>query len=432
MPSPVHQKYSSQSHKIFGDNPVPDMPQAPKQDAERRASDSSMNSTSGSFDGRRRSSTTQRYANLHALKRPENEEHVARRASLQDSYGKVGFIGSLWNRTQTHPTDLVLRHEIRCLRLILHPASKLYVDDIAIMASAQMRSPQSSSDTTSINLNRLLSRLERVVLQEPTPQLRKSSYERARVSANIEHARTLLLNLEHSASTIPSKTKKTALQADLQNKRDVIKQLHQRIHELGQLDDTDSRGSIDSDEEDLDEIPSYAPRVEADAGRELTTSSQGNEALRSAAENLTSSIRRRGKPEDKEGVQTASGNSLFQAKGSSTTGNASHAKTEALLSHNRNEQENLTTSLLDMARQLKQQSMHFGQTLEGDKGILDRAVSGLDKNQLGMEAASQRMGTLRRMTEGKGMLARIKLYAMIAGLWIAAFLVVFVGPKIRF
>lgn len=85
-----------------------------------------------------------------------------------------------------------------------------------------------------------------------------------------------------------------------------------------------------------------------------------------------------------------------------------------------------------MAKQLKQQSVHFGQTLEGDKGILDRAVSGLDKNTQGMDAASQRMGTLRRMTEGKGWWDRIKLYGMIFGLWVMAFLIVFVGPKIRF
>jgi hypothetical protein len=85
-----------------------------------------------------------------------------------------------------------------------------------------------------------------------------------------------------------------------------------------------------------------------------------------------------------------------------------------------------------MAKQLKQQSVHFGQTLEGDKSILDRAISGLDKNQLGMDAASRRMGTLRKMTEGKGWFARLKLYGMIFGLWLVAFLIVFVGPKIRF
>jgi hypothetical protein len=49
--------------------------------------------------------------------------------------------------------------------------------------ATRTRSPTGFPDTTSINLNRLLSRLERIVLVEPSPQLRKSSYERARVSA---------------------------------------------------------------------------------------------------------------------------------------------------------------------------------------------------------------------------------------------------------
>ena len=51
---------------------------------------------------------------------------------------------------------------------------------------------------------------------------------------------------------------------------------------------------------------------------------------------------------------------------------------------------------------------------------------------MGMEAAGNRMGALRRMTEGKGWWGRIRLYAIIAALWVAAFLLVFVGPKLRF
>jgi hypothetical protein len=128
---------------------------------------------------------------------------------------------------------------------------------------------------------------------------------------------------------------------------------------------------------------------------------------------------------------TATGNSLFPLK-PTTTVDPTLAQSEALLSHNRSEQENLTSSLLEMAKQLKQQSMQFGSTLEADKGIVDRTVESLDNNMLGMEAAGQRMGTLRRMTEGRGWWARMKLYAMIFGLWFLAFLIVYVGPKIRF
>lgn len=223
------------------------------------------------------------------------------------------------------------------------------------------------------------------------------------------------------------------MQTDLQQKRETIKQLNQRIYELNQLDDTESEASVDSDDEDDDQFPSYAPRVETNDGIDITfKEGEGNEALQNAARNLTSQMRRRGQATGAEGTQAASGTSLFPSKAATTTGNPSIAQTEALLSHDRNEQENLTESLLEMAKQLKAQSIHFSNTLESDKGVVDRAVSGLDKNQINMDAASQRMGTLRRMTEGKGWWDRMKLYAMIGGLWLLAFLIVFVGPKIRF
>ena len=63
--------------------------------------------------------------------------------------------------------------------------------------------------------------------------------------------------------------------------------------------------------------------------------------------------------------------------------------------------------------------------------MLRRAEGGLDNSASGMEAADRKMGTLRRMTEGKGWLARMKLYGIIAGLWLACFLLVFLGPKLR-
>lgn len=52
MPSPFQQKYSSQNHKVFGDNTTPAMPEAPKQEADRRSSESSVGSSY--YDGRRR------------------------------------------------------------------------------------------------------------------------------------------------------------------------------------------------------------------------------------------------------------------------------------------------------------------------------------------------------------------------------------------
>lgn len=96
------------------------------------------------------------------------------------------------------------------------------------------------------------------------------------------------------------------------------------------------------------------------------------------------------------------------------------------------EQEAIKASLVSLASALKESNINFSQSLEEEKNILDRAASGLDKNALGMESAERRMGTLRKMTEGQGWWGRIKLYAIIGVLWLACFLLVFVGPKLRF
>jgi hypothetical protein len=52
----------------------------------------------GDWPDHLQSSAAQRFGNLQALKRPDTQEHTERRASLQDSYGKVGVLGGLWNR----------------------------------------------------------------------------------------------------------------------------------------------------------------------------------------------------------------------------------------------------------------------------------------------------------------------------------------------
>jgi hypothetical protein len=85
-----------------------------------------------------------------------------------------------------------------------------------------------------------------------------------------------------------------------------------------------------------------------------------------------------------------------------------------------------------MAQQLKQSSQAFSSSLEEEKSVLNRATEGLDKNELGLEAASRRMGYLRTMTEGRGWWGRMLMYAWIAGLMVLAILIVFVGPKLRF
>lgn len=117
---------------------------------------------------------------------------------------------------------------------------------------------------------------------------------------------------------------------------------------------------------------------------------------------------------------------------STTETNANANTKEAALSTHRAEQETLTTSLLTLAGQLKASSEAFQTSLEHEKGILNRAVEGLDRNITGMDAAGKRMGVLRRMTEGRGWWGRMMMYAWIFGLWIVAIALVYLGPKLRF
>ncbi|KKY25579.1 hypothetical protein UCDDS831_g02050 [Diplodia seriata] len=312
--------------------------------------------------------------------------------------------------------------------------------------------PAHQPDPTQISLTRLLDRLQTALLSpHADPKLRSSSFERTKVGANLEYARSLLLRLEHDTAAVKIQSRKQAQQADLQAKRDLIKQLNQRLYELNQLDDdadaADDDPTDDDDDDDETAPPSYAPAHRNTSDGLNVEHNPGNQALQDAAENILRSRRPAGgrsqadhPPSSSEAnaaataTATATGSSPSSLFGASKNAAADPTlrRSEKLMSHNRSEQETLTGSLLDMARMLKEQTMHFGSSLEAEKDILDRAGKGLDTSAQGMEAAGQRMGTLRRMTEGKGWWARVKLYGIIAALWTACFLVMFVMPKLRF
>lgn len=108
------------------------------------------------------------------------------------------------------------------------------------------------------------------------------------------------------------------------------------------------------------------------------------------------------------------------------------ATTDDILQHQGAEQENISELLHGMALKLKANSLAFGHALEEDKNTVQAAGAGLDRNERGLEAAARRMGTLRRMSEGKGWFGRMMLYAWIFGLMVVAVLLVFVLPKLRF
>lgn len=253
---------------------------------------------------------------------------------------------------------------------------------------------------------------------------------------NLEYARTLLLRLEHSSSTIKIQSRKQAAQNNLLAQRALIKRLNERLYELEQLDDEDAEddGVEEEDllEEDLlGEANDALPLISPTQQQHDTHADQRPEDSNSAEVSQPTSLRSRRPPSTVQPSDTAhtTSTSLFPQNPITTTQTRT---TETLLTHNTHEQESLSTSLLTLAQALKASSQSFASALEDEKSLLNRAGEGLDKSGAGMEAAEKRMGTLRRMSEGRGLWGRLLIYVWIGALMVVALVVVFVLPKLRF
>ncbi|KAJ0426654.1 hypothetical protein BJY00DRAFT_272649 [Aspergillus carlsbadensis] len=323
-----------------------------------------------------------------------------------------------------------------------------------------------SSELAALNISRLLSRLGQNLLSPNADlkTLRRSEYQRMRVSANVEYARTNLQALERSLPQIKPVDRRHELQTTLTRNRQTLKQLQNILDDL--QSDAEARSSArstewddgysdedDAESEDLlgtpeggsttDEaapeddvllstpatttipiVPQPTATTTAEPSSTITPTTPAATILRNRHHNTSnpSSTPTKG--------TTATGTSLHPPASSPSATNS--AETEQALSSDRAEQENLTSSLLSLATQLKTSSQAFQASLDAEKSVLARAAEGLDRTTGNLAAAERRMGMLRRMTEGKGWLGRMMLYAWIFALWVVAVLIVFVGPKLRF
>ncbi|RLL96615.1 hypothetical protein CFD26_105452 [Aspergillus turcosus] len=341
-----------------------------------------------------------------------------------------------------------------------------------------------SPDLKILNLSRLLTRLEHNLLSPSADlkSLRRNEYQRMRIAANVEYARTLLSQLERTLPTLKPLDRRHELQTDLTRKRQTLKLLQDVLDrssaeaEMRLAQSADAESDLDSDEADeiiLDgeEEEGEAVTVTPEAGSS-SSASEGNrdrdavsvseevhaEAEGDAeAESETDIHIPTTTPRNTASITTAPPPSATAAAAAATTLRHRHQRgpaaapdstaittgsarlastsklqeTEQTLDAHRAEQEDLTSSLLSLATQLKASSQAFHSSLEAEKSVLARAVDGLDRTTTNMDAAGKRMGMLRRMTEGKGWWGRMMLYAWIFGLWIVAVLLVFLGPKLR-
>ncbi|KAI1805668.1 hypothetical protein F4811DRAFT_514738 [Daldinia bambusicola] len=340
------------------------------------------------------------------------------------------------------------------------------------------------------DLNRLLDRLQANILRadaEREQRLRTSEYERAKARVNIDYARSLLTKLEHDALAIKVHTRRQDVQNDLNAKREVLEQITERFREIEDV-------SVDSDEDssegedllaDIINTPSESIESASAAGQQGEDDNGGGsgdveqrdekvEAEREEPSFISESgtadyIQPSSAPQTHQATATATatpsgtstsqtlrprGGPSRQAPASSgtdaaatTTSSALRTQlfgtarpdasttattSEAIMDLHRAEQDQLTSSMVGMARALKQSSRRFAASLREDEDAVRAAGANLERNERGLGAVAGRMGALRRMTEGKGWWGRVILYAWIAGLAVFAVLLVFVFPKLRF
>ena len=338
-----------------------------------------------------------------------------------------------------------------------------------------------------ITLSRTLTRLSKHLLPlSPSNDIARSSltpdqqltlrdllsplpHHRTKTLHTIEHARTLLLQLEQSAQNIKIQRVKRDVVRDLAEKRKAVRKLRGVVEELGREAETREREGVSigaGDDygagETVEELLGLPPLEENREEKYTRTGSGGriNGTLATetgerdgvakppASLSLSTSNQPNMSPEQQKNelfnlrqrrpqITNPSPSSPTTATATATaiaTGSSIDPHTEKTLVHtDRLTQSSLTDSLLTLAQQLKAQSESLNTTLHtSDKSYLDRALAGLDSNVSGMESASKKMGLLKRMSEGEGWWGRIMLYLWIWALWAVAVLLVFVGPKFRF
>ncbi|TLS30715.1 hypothetical protein PpBr36_03572 [Pyricularia pennisetigena] len=367
---------------------------------------------------------------------------------------------------------------------------RLHFGTMALLTQTFTAASNNSIDLRLTELDRLLSRLQQSALRASAERQRlllSNAFAREKLSTSIEHARAQLSGLERDALGVKIHAHRQGLQVNLTRKREIVEELVERMRDLEEMAGSMSSGDKD-DEDDEDDggddvlsaigvstssgtdeviptpsesmdstsadsgihgieptaatIPSPAQRH--DEGSKEAAQAVAAPAHKAPETTTTQSIRSRGAkqsssvegqgakpPAATTAAATTTGHNLFGNR-EREAGDLTTATTEAILDQQRAEQEQLSESMVKMARSLKESSRAFAASLEEDQAVMQRASEGLNKNELGIEAATRRMGTLRKMTEGEGWWGRMRLYAMVYGLMVALILFVFVIPKLRF
>ncbi|KAJ4292171.1 hypothetical protein N0V88_005800 [Collariella sp. IMI 366227] len=185
------------------------------------------------------------------------------------------------------------------------------------------------------DLTVLLNRLQRTILHadaERETRLRNSEFERQKAQANINHARSLLTRLEQEALAVKILARRQETQADLVRKRETLDQLSERLSDLAEFAAARDNGDGDEDTSDGEDILA--------------------DIIPTPSESLASTKSPDMPPENTTALTTT---------------------TEAILDHQRAEQDALSESILKLATQLKASSHAISASLEEDKEVVERA-----------------------------------------------------------
>ncbi|KAH6841104.1 hypothetical protein B0I37DRAFT_386135 [Chaetomium sp. MPI-CAGE-AT-0009] len=346
--------------------------------------------------------------------------------------------------------------------------------------------PRRADPLTDLTL--LLSRLQRTILHadaERDARLRESDFEREKAHANIHYARSLLTKLEQEALTTKILSRRQEAQADLVQKREVLDQLSERLSDLAEFaaarntshgdddnDDTSDGEDLLADiivtpsesmestrspdmppeepDEPSDQISTHLeqPSPHPPQSTEQTNTARQPEELpaSTAPQPTTTTTTQTLRPRHPDPTPSSSSNPPPQASTTSAlfhnhqppttttpaTTTTAISTTEAILDHQRSEQDALSESILKLASELKASSQAFSASLDEDREVVDRAGRGMSRTGENMEGVARTMGALQRMTEGEGWWGRMRLYAIVYGLMVVLVVVVFVLPKLRF
>jgi hypothetical protein len=335
-------------------------------------------------------------------------------------------------------------------------------------------SPSTQADPF-LQLNRLLGRLEQSILHatvEQEQRLRKDEFERAKVRYDIEAARTSLARIADGSVTKLYR-RKPDMEAEINRKRLLIDDLLEQVQNLEDAgrreeeedssdgedvlagviqtpsESMDSRSTGVAAEEEEQHGQSLAdlgeegqpppppppaqqepPYAEAPADPPQSTQQEPPETRTAAT------LRARTRQADAPAAESGGGQSsaraaLFGERPTAAAATAT-ATEEALLDGHRREQEALTEDMARLAGALKARSLETARLLAEDGEVVGRVAGSLDTTDRGMESAGRRMGSLTRITEGKGWWGRMLLYAMVYGMMALVVLIWALLPKLRF